>query len=133
MAEVDSSSLPSTRRWWTITELAADFGVTARALRFYEEQGLVSPRRDGLVRRYSRRDRSRLAWICRAKRVGFSLAEIREVLSTYQEAPTRAGSRTALLKVCRSRMKALEEQRREIDGMLEELAAFVRAIEADQP
>ena len=65
----------SSRERFTISELTAEFGVTARALRFYEEEGLISPARAGLQRIYSKRDRARLAWIVRAKNVGFSLGE----------------------------------------------------------
>jgi DNA-binding transcriptional MerR regulator len=68
---------------FTISDLSSEFDVTARALRFYEDQGLISPERLGLARIYSKRDRARLAWILRAKRVGFSLAEIREMIDLY--------------------------------------------------
>ena len=65
------------RETFTISDLSAEFDVTARALRFYEDQGLIAPERQGLSRIYSKRDRARLAWILRAKRVGFRLSEIR--------------------------------------------------------
>ena len=71
------------RESFTISDLSIEFEVTARALRFYEDQGLISPERMGLARIYSKRDRARLAWILRAKRVGFSLAEIREMIDLY--------------------------------------------------
>ena len=68
---------------FTITELSLAFNVTPRAIRFYEDQGLIAPERQGQNRVYSRRDRARLAWILRAKNVGFSLAEIREMIDLY--------------------------------------------------
>ncbi len=68
---------------YTITDLCEEFSVTPRALRFYEDEGLISPRRQGLSRVYGWRDRARLAWILRGKRVGFSLAEIREMIDLY--------------------------------------------------
>jgi DNA-binding transcriptional MerR regulator len=68
---------------YSITDLAGEFGVTARALRFYEDEGLIAPQRIGLARVYSKRDRARLAWILRGKRVGFSLADIREMIDLY--------------------------------------------------
>ncbi len=71
------------RQSYSITDLAEEFGVTARALRFYEDEGLISPERQGLARIYSRRDRARLAWILRGKRVGFSLTDIREMIDLY--------------------------------------------------
>jgi DNA-binding transcriptional MerR regulator len=61
---------------YSISDLCEEFRVTPRALRFYEDEGLISPRRQGLSRIYSWRDRARLAWILRGKRVGFSLADI---------------------------------------------------------
>ena len=74
---------PRTARTYTITQLCDEFGVTARALRFYEDEGLISPQRIGLSRVYSWRDRARLAWILRGKRVGFSLSDIREMIDLY--------------------------------------------------
>jgi DNA-binding transcriptional MerR regulator len=71
------------REVFTIADLSSEFDVTARALRFYEDQGLISPVRQGLSRIYSKRDRARLAWILRAKRVGFSLSEIRDMIDLY--------------------------------------------------
>ena len=70
---------PRDRHQYSISDLSDEFKVTARALRFYEDEGLISPIRRGLTRIYTKRDRARLAWILRAKRVGFSLADIREM------------------------------------------------------
>jgi len=112
--------------FWTISELATEFGVTTRTLRFYEEEGLVTPQRIGGVRRYSRRDRLRLAWICRAKGVGFSLADIRDSIGLLEGGDKRA----TLLSLCRQRIGELERQRQAIDGMIAELAAFVASLEA---
>src|SRR5215471_5939816 len=78
---------------FTIQDLAKECGVTARTLRFYEEKGLLSPRRDGLERRYSRRDRARLKYVLMGRNVGFSLDEVREMLDLYDLGagrPTRA-------------------------------------------
>jgi DNA-binding transcriptional MerR regulator len=86
MTQVAASAepLPSVDRDdYSITELCSEFGVTARALRFYEDEGLISPQRRGTQRIYSQRDRARLAWILRGKRVGFSLADIREMIDLY--------------------------------------------------
>ena len=71
------------REQFTISDLTAEFGLTARALRFYEDEGLIAPARQGLSRVYSKRDRARLAWIMRAKNVGFSLTEIKEMIDLY--------------------------------------------------
>ena len=72
------------RENFSISDLTGEFGVTARALRFYEDEGLIAPARVGLNRVYSKRDRARLAWILRAKNVGFSLTEIKEMIDTLK-------------------------------------------------
>ena len=71
------------REQFSISDLTSEFDCTARALRFYEDEGLIAPSRVGLTRIYSKRDRARLAWIMRAKNVGFSLTEIREMIDLY--------------------------------------------------
>src|SRR3546814_2722683 len=78
-----SSDVCSADLSYSISDLSEEFGVTARALRFYEDEGLIAPERQGLARIYSRRDRARLAWILRGKRVGFSLSDIREMIDLY--------------------------------------------------
>lgn len=115
---------------YTITDLAQEFGVTARALRFYEDEGLIAPARNGLARIYSPRDRARLAWILRAKRVGFSLAEIREMIDLYDVGDNRVTQREVTLHKCRERISLLERQKADIEGAIDELAAFVALVEA---
>ena len=75
---------------FTISDLAGEFGITPRTIRFYEDHDLLNPVRDGQKRIYSRQDRGRLAWILRAKRVGFSLSEIAEMLNLYSLDDDRA-------------------------------------------
>ena len=82
LGRIDTPDLHN-RDSYTISDLSDEFGVTARALRFYEDEGLIAPERKGLTRVYSKRDRARLAWIMRAKNVGFSLGEIREMIDLY--------------------------------------------------
>jgi DNA-binding transcriptional MerR regulator len=89
------------REQFSISDLTEEFDCTARALRFYEDEGLIAPRRVGLARIYSKRDRARLAWIMRAKNVGFSLGEIREMIDLYDLGD---GSRTAAEKDRRCRV-----------------------------
>ncbi len=124
--------LPDARQQesYSISELAAEFEVTPRALRFYEDEGLISPRRQGATRIYGKRDRARLAWILRAKRVGFSLAEVREMLDLYDRDDGRVTQREVTLAKCRERIALLERQRSDIDGAIDELAGFVALIEA---
>jgi DNA-binding transcriptional MerR regulator len=115
---------------YTISDLSAEFGVTARALRFYEDEGLIAPERRGLQRIYSHRDRARLAWILRGKRVGFSLAEIREMIDLYDIGDGRRVQRQVTLERCRRRIDTLERQRADIDAAIAELADFVALIES---
>jgi DNA-binding transcriptional MerR regulator len=115
---------------FSISDLSDEFGVTARALRFYEDEGLIAPERRGTQRIYSHRDRARLAWILRGKRVGFSLAAIREMIDLYDVGDGRRHQRAVAIDRCRERIALLEAQRRDIDAAVAELAEFVAVLEA---
>ena len=117
------------RERFTISDLSAEFGVSARALRFYEDEGLIAPTRNGLSRIYSKRDRARLAWILRAKNVGFSLSEIRELIDLYDLGDGRAEQRRTTLVRCRGKLVELEAQRADLDSSIRELSDFVATLE----
>jgi DNA-binding transcriptional MerR regulator len=112
-------------RRYSIGEMCQDFEVTARALRFYEDEQLIAPERRGTVRLYSERDRARLTWILRGKRVGFSLNDIREMLDLYDVGDQRQTQGGVTLARCRDRIVALKRQQADIDATLHDLERFV--------
>ena len=115
-------------RTFTISELADTFQVTPRTIRFYEDQGLLSPRRDGLNRVYSHRDRARLTLICRGKRLGFSLAEIKDFLDLYDVDDRQIEQMRFALAHGRERIASLEVQLVDVQQTLSELRALENQI-----
>lgn len=127
-------------RTWTIGELAREFGLTARTIRFYEDEGLLAPARDGTARVYSHRDRARLALACRGKRLGFSVREIREFLDLYDADPHHAEQMRFLRARVAERVAALEAQvedaRRtvaELRSIGERIDGHLAALSAEAP
>ena len=108
-------------QFYSVTQLALDLGVTARTIRFYEDKGLIAPRRAGNNRVYTQRDRARMILILRGKKLGFSLREIKEFLDLYDVDPTQAKQLRLLLKAVHERIVQLEDQRVALDQALGEL------------
>jgi DNA-binding transcriptional MerR regulator len=120
-----------TQETWTITELAAEYSVTLRTIRFYEDQGLISPERRGSQRVFRARDRVRLGLILRGKRLGFSLQEIAKIVDMYDAEPGEAGQLRYLLEQIAVRREELEQRRRDIEETLGELAEVERRCRED--
>ena len=118
----------SERQEYSIGEMCDSFGVTARALRFYEDEQLIAPERRGTARIYSERDRARLTWILRGKRVGFSLNDIREMLDLYDLGDRQQTQLRVTLERCRQRIAALRRQKDDIDATISELDEFVSQL-----
>ena len=110
-------------RTFSISELAEEFGITPRAIRFYEDEELIKPTRQGQTRVYAPRDRVRLALSLRGKRVGFSLIEIKEMLDLYDINDGQATQLSYSIKKFDERINALERQRADIEQALDELRA----------
>lgn len=106
---------------YSIAQLAKEFDVTTRTIRFYEDKGLISPERRGQRRVYHPRDRVRLQLVMRGKRLGFSLEEIREMIDLYDADPTEAAQLNLFLAKLRERRASLELQRMDIDTVISEI------------
>ncbi len=109
---------------FTISELAREFGVTTRTIRHYEDQGLLSPKREGVNRVFSNRDRVRLKLALRGKRLGFSLSEIRELFELYDVCRDEKKQLEEFLAKLERRRALLEQQLEDIEVMLNEISFF---------
>ena len=115
----------------SIAEVAQEYGVTHRTVRFYEDRGLIAPERRGTRRIYHPRDRVRLGLILRGKRLGFSLEEITRIIDMYDEQPGEAGQLRYLLGQIQDRRVDLEQRRRDVLAALAELDELERRCESD--
>ncbi len=118
-------------RTWTISELADEFGVTLRTIRFYEEHGLITPERRGRQRVFHNRDRVRLSLVLRGKRLGFPLEEIKKIVGMYDAEPGEVGQLRYLLTQIGVRRDELEQRRKDIEQTLAELDDLERRCLAD--
>jgi DNA-binding transcriptional MerR regulator len=113
---------------YSISELSREFDVTPRAIRFYEDQGLLSPRRDGQRRIYTARDRTRLKLTLRGKRLGLTLSEIRELIDMYEPGRDERPQLERFLAVLEAHKKDLIQQRADIEAQLSEIQAFEKRV-----
>lgn len=109
---------------YSISDLAKEFNITPRTIRFYEDRGLLSPRREGRTRVFTRRDRTRLKLALRGKRLGFSLAEIAYLIGMYDTAHDKNTQLAGFLSGLQQRKAALLQQREDIEAVLQEVCAF---------
>ena len=115
---------------YTIRQMSEEFGVTARALRFYEDKGLLSPLREGQTRVYTARDRARLVLVLRNKRLGFSLDEIRQGLDLYDRRDGEISQLRSTLDMYREQIEHLERQKQDIDAAMTELEKWSDELNA---
>ncbi len=120
----------SDEQTYTITELAREFEITPRAIRFYEDQGLLTPSRAGRARVYTKADRTRLKLTLRGKRLGLSLAEIRELIDMYGGVRNSVPQLERFVKVLTARRAALEQQRLDIEAVLLEIDMLEQQCQA---
>ncbi len=113
---------------FSISELAREFDVTPRAIRFYETEGLLSPRRDGQRRIYTPRDRTRLKLTLRGKRLGLTLAEIRELIDMYEPGRDERPQLERFREVLETHRRSLLQQRADIEAQLSEIQTFEKRV-----
>jgi len=129
MGCVHNSRVPA--QTWSIAELATEYDVTLRTIRFYEDRGLLTPERRGTVRVYHPRDKVRPGLILRGKRLGFSLDELARIVDLYDAEPGEEGQLVYLLDQITHRRAELEQRRRDIDETLHELSEVEARCHAD--
>ena len=117
------------REIFTIRDLTKEFAISARTLRFYEEKGLIAPRRNGQERLYSRRDRARLKYVLMGKAVGFSLEEVRQMLDLYDLGDGQVTQLRVALGKFKEQIGRLQRQKSEIERAVVELSRASKAVE----
>ncbi|MEM0553575.1 MerR family DNA-binding transcriptional regulator [Aeromonas jandaei] len=118
-----SRSLPGKEITYSISELAHEFDVTPRTIRYYEDEGLLTPQREGQTRIYSHKDKIRLKLTLRGKRLGFSLAEIRELFDMYDTDKSSKNQLNSMIRLIESKRSALHQQLEDIQMVMAELEA----------
>jgi DNA-binding transcriptional MerR regulator len=117
-------------RTYSISELADEFDITPRTIRYYESEGLIDPAREGQKRIYSARDRVRLALVLRGKRLGFSLAEAKEIIDLYAAPHGEVGQLRTLLEKLDAKRAMLEEKRRDLDAAISNMDSYAARCRA---
>lgn len=115
---------PAKALTYSISDLAREFDITPRTIRFYEDQGLIAPTREGRNRVFSRRDRTRLKLALRGRRLGLSLAEIKELINMYDAVGDDRLQLLRVLDVLEARKRSLAQQREDIEIVLAEVMSF---------
>ena len=116
---------------FAISDLAREFGITPRTIRFWEDQGILAPQREGRNRVFTRRDRARLKMALRGKRLGLSLAEIKDLIGMYSGTEDETPQLIECLRVMSKRREALQQQREDIEAMLADIAQFEQQCEQE--
>jgi DNA-binding transcriptional MerR regulator len=128
-ADIDAANNNSASDgFFRIGELSRTFGVTLRALRFYEDKGLIAPRRDGTTRLYTARDVARLKLILLGRKVGFSLREVKQILELYDPEKSSARQLRAVLEKSERQLVKLDRQRADLDEAVEELGRVIETL-----
>jgi DNA-binding transcriptional MerR regulator len=125
-ASAARADAPEAAARFTISDLAREFALTTRAIRFYEDEGLLAPLRQGRARIYTERERVRVKLILRGKRLGLSLSEIRELFDLYAATKSERAQLVKFLQMLRDRRAMLQQQREDIDAVLAEIATLER-------
>ena len=116
---------------FAISDLAREFGITPRTIRFWEDQGILAPEREGGKRIFTRRDRARLKMALRGKRLGLSLAEIKDLIGMYSNTEDETPQLQECLRVIAKRRAALAQQREDIEAMLAEIGQFEKLCQEE--
>jgi DNA-binding transcriptional MerR regulator len=123
--------LTQTTARFAISDLAREFGITPRTIRFWEDQGILAPERKGRNRVFTRRDRARLKMALRGKRLGLSLAEIKDLIGMYSGTEDETPQLIECLRIMSKRRAALEQQREDIEAMLADISQFEQQCEQE--
>lgn len=129
-ANTDDVSVEAGEGFYRIGEMAKTFGVTLRTLRFYEDKGLLSPKRDGSTRLYTRRDRVRLKLILLGRKVGFSLRDVKQMIDLYDPAGSNTKQLRLAIEKSEKQLARLQKQRAAVDEAIGDLTEAMTAVRA---